>query len=216
MGLLSHLRQTQITNATTALARHSRIFEHYFEWLDEQPDPSQEDRTVSLIARSPSSPVALAAMESADELKARGVAVKAIVSQTEPAQALRGLAQALVMLTDVKDVRELARWANKACLLDAHEQLILGGSMCWSGDVMRREPGKCDGLDLFEPNAPQTVRLGVLAFDAIWEVCDSLPLAAVRGVLATRPNASGSHPNDQALAAFSFMNRTDRLTATRH
>jgi len=216
MGLLSQVRQTEITTANTNLGHHNKIFERYLEWLDEQPDARHDDRNISIIARSPKSPVVRALIDCADELKARGVAVKAIISHAQPSQALRELTQTLVTLNGARQTGELARWANKSCLLDAHEQLILGGSMCWSGDVMRREPGKCDGLDLFETDAPQTARLGVLAFDAIWEVCDALPLAAVRGMLTARPNASSTHPNDEALAAFSFLNRIDSSSAKRH
>jgi hypothetical protein len=40
---------------------------------------------------------------------------------------------------------------------------------------MRRDPGKRDGLDLFETDAPDTVRLGALAFDAIWSISTPVP-----------------------------------------
>ena len=216
MGLLSRLRQTQIITSTAEYDRHMEIFDCYLRWLDEHPAPDPNDRSVLIIARSPSSPVARAFVDSAGALKTHGVAVKAIVSQTEPAGLLRETTQALAALADAGEAAERARWAAKACLHDAHEQLTLGPSMCWSGDMMRRQPGKRDSLDLFEAAAPQTVRLGVLAFDAIWEVCDPLPAALTRGVLATRPNATANHPDHRALAAHSLIGRLDRSTVTRH
>ncbi len=216
MGLLSQVRQTQIKTGNIGLGRHNTFFARYIEWLDENPDARPEVRSVSIIARCSQSPVVRALIDNADELKARNVTVKAIICYAQPSQELRELTQALIMLSDAKEARELARWANKSCLMDAHEQLTMGNSMCWSGDTMRREPGKCDGLDLFETSAPQTVRLGMLAFHAIWDVSEALPLTAVRGALTARPNASSAHPNDDALAAFSFMSRADGSTVNQH
>ena len=215
MGLHSRSPHLQIDSGQAAPARHAKIFDHYLAWLDEPSKPDHRHLTISIIARSPTSPVILAFVEYAEKLKAYDVAVRAIIAQTEPAEPLRDLTKSLLALSGESQTGELARWANKTCLLDAHEQMTLGPAMCWSGDAMRRQPGKCDGLDLFETEAPQTVRLGVLAFEAIWLVCEKLP--GQRGdVNYSRLSASCAHPEDPALAAFSYISRIDAPPITRH
>ena len=216
MGLLSQFAKSHPAITKASLGRHTEFFDTYFSLLDSHPAPDTEDLSVTIIARSPTSPAMRALIANSDGLKSRGASVRAIVSQAEPANALRDMAEILLSLAQSRSAENVARWANRSCLLEAHEQLILGRTMCWSGDMMRRKPGKCDGLDLFEENAPQTVRLGNLAFGAIWEICDRLPGTAIRGMLATKTTASAGHPDHSALAAHSFMGHIDRITGTRH
>jgi hypothetical protein len=52
--------------------------------------------------------------------------------------------------------------------LDAHEQLLLGSRMCWSGDVMRRSEERINSLSIFEKDAKKQVSLGRMAFETIW------------------------------------------------
>lgn len=177
-GIFSHFRQTQMNAANAAVARQEALFGAYLDRLAGRPAPGE--RHVTMLARSPLSPVARALVAKTDALKARGVVVQAILAQIEPREALVEVIEAVTALSPGRPLGELVRWANRSCILDAHEQLILGTTMCWSGDMMRREPGKRDGLDLFEEEAPQTVRLGALAFSAIWSITGPVPASRLR------------------------------------
>ena len=68
------------------------------------------------------------------------------------------------------------RWTGNPALIDAHEQLVLGNSLSWFGDSMRRDPSTRDALETFntfcEPSAVQTMR----SFEAMWRV--SQPVSA--------------------------------------
>ena len=86
----------------------------------------------------------------------------------EPEEDLRQLFATLSELSPREPAKALIRWARDPRLLDAHEQATYGGSVCWSGDAMRREADKRNGLSLFESAAPEAVRLAQLAFAALW------------------------------------------------
>ena len=74
-----------------------------------------------------------------------------------------------------QDVRELHRWAKNASLHDAHEQLVLGRKYCWSGDAMRRQPNQRNGIDLFEQEDDQVVKMANMAFHSIWSASQVAP-----------------------------------------
>lgn len=175
MGLLTQFRQNQINANDAAIDRHDQLFRQYLEHVDAETWREDSGRRITILARSPASPVVKAFVGRQEDLKLRNIGARIIVARLEPESELRRMARALSELVDDEDVGALVRWASNDCILDAHEQLILGSQMCWSGDAMRREPGKRDSLDLFERDAPGTVRLGVLAFDAIWSVAVKVP-----------------------------------------
>lgn len=215
MRLFSQLRQKQAETASHAVARQNGFYDRYFEWLDAHPGDDRAARMVTVIARSPLSPVVRALLGRVGELCARGVVAKLLVARLEPEEALREAAGALVALSPQTRFEALARWANHNCLLDAHEQLTLGTGMCWSGDMMRRDPGKRDGLDLFEVEAPQTVRLGALAFGAIWDISSSIPAHRLRNRPA-RPNGAYLQALSATLARPSALDPRPKPELVRH
>jgi hypothetical protein len=215
MRLFSHLRQKQVETANHAVARQDGFFARYIEWLDAQHEPGPAARKVTILARSPMSSVVLALRGRVDDLKARGVIAKVLLARVEPEDALRDTVDTLTALGQAQPLDTLLRWADKRCLLEAHEQLTLGPAMCWSGDMMRRDPSRRDGLDLFEVDAPQTVRLGALAFDAIWALAIPVPASRLRERVA-RPSGSFERDLGEAMPKPAFLKPAEDLPFVRH
>lgn len=215
MGLFSHLRQKQADSVNTAIAKQHQFIARYLDWLDGQAERPPAARRVTVLARSPLSCVVRALVDRVDDLKARGVVVRALLARLEPEDAVRELVDALSALEPERPGLELLRWADRRCLLEAHEQLTLGPAMCWSGDMMRRDPAKRDGLDLFEVDAPQTVRLGVLAFNAIWAIASPVPASRLRQKPA-RPSGSYERDLGQAVVTPAFAHPFEAPRFVRH
>lgn len=216
MNLMSRLQGKKESTASKALARHDAFIGQFLERLSSRRKNEPAERYVSIIARSPASPVVSAIVARRDDLRERGASVQAIFADLGPDGLLAECADTLAGLCIGSDARESFRWARNACLMDAHEQLILGTSMCWSGDCMRREPGKVDALDLFESDAPKVVRLGTLAFDAIWAISDPVPAARLRGAASAKPSASYAARDQGRLSAFSFLRKPERANPLAH
>lgn len=216
MSFLSHLRQAQIDTVNEAVERQDAIISDYLAWLAETEDTSPAARKLTIIARSPASAAVKAMIARTGDLRAAEVNVRVILANLEPEAALGEVKQALTLMNAGHDDDEFARWAKNAALLDAHEQVTLGTHMCWSGDAMRRDAGKRDSLDLFESDAPHTVRLGLLAFDAIWAVSVAIPGLRKADAPARRPLASQARPASTELPSSSLLTRLNRLTATWH
>lgn len=216
MGLLSQFRQNQIDSTNAAVGRHDRIFTQFLERIDTASWRLRTDRSMTILARSPASPVVQAFVRRREDLKLRNIVARIIVARLEPESDFLAMASALSTLVDDDDINALVRWASNSCILDAHEQLILGSDMCWSGDTMRREPGKRDSLDLFESDAPKTVRLGVLAFDAIWSTAVQVPASRLRPGTAVKPVAALVRETRGALQKPSFLLGGAGPAITRH
>lgn len=216
MNLMSQLHKKPKGPATPSLARHEAFIDEYIEWLGRAGSGDPAARRISVIARSPMSPVAAAIMSRGAELRRRRVTIQVIVAELGADAALAGLGEAVTGNSRGDGARELVRWARKRCLREAHEQIILGTAMCWSGDSMRREPGKRDGLDLFERDAPKVVRLGLLAFDAIWEISERIPLSRLDPAMTPKPSATYAAQDPDGLSVFSFLRRSERSNTLAH
>jgi len=68
------------------------------------------------------------------------------------------------------------RWAKTPTLMDAHEQLVLGAMMSWSGDSMRREPSKRDAFELFRSSCEQSAEYGLRGFNMLWDASEVIPV----------------------------------------
>jgi hypothetical protein len=213
MNLMAHLNNKKANAAGKAMARHDVFIGSFLEMLSGRRT-DQAERAISIIAKSPASPVVAAVVARCDDLARRNVQLTAIFAELGPDGLFAEYAGKLAPLCGA-DTRDSIRWARNACLRDAHEQLILGTSMCWSGDCMRREPGKVDALDLYESDAPKVVRLGTLAFDAIWGISEAIPPARFH-LAAARPSASFGAQDKGRLAAFSFLRKTERTNPLAH
>ena len=215
MNLTTRLHTKKNNRAETARARHDTFYAQYFEQLDRHPELPMERRAVSIIACSPHSPVAQATLRQSEMLKQHGITVRAIFADLGSDGALAEFGAAVAGLAAAADARDLVRWARHSCLKEAHEQLILGTDMCWAGDCMRRPPGKCNSLDLFEHEAPQVVRLAGHAFDAIWELAEAVPLSRIT-TATVKPSAAYAIGHEGRLSAFSFLKKADRGNPAPH
>lgn len=207
MGLVTNLHDKRSHSAKAALVRQATIFTLYLDWLAAHPAPDLAQRTVSVLARSPASPVVQAVIAHRDAFTARDVKVQAIVAFPDPEPGLRAMCDTLLELAPERRPQDLMRWAVRGALHDAHEQAILGTTMCWSGDMLRREPGKRDALDLFQSDAAEPVRRGMMAFDAFWSAAADVPNAWLVGPCERKPTGSYAEPAADALARPIPLNR---------
>jgi len=157
--------------------------------------------SLTMILRSASSGPAKALVGLKDELKHAGVSAKVILAKLEPEDELRQFFASLSGLAPREPAPLLIRWARNPRLLDAHEQVTYGETMCWSGDAMRRDADKRNALTLFDEEAPDTVRLGRLAFEALWAASALVPERRLTGPATARPSGAYQLSQDTPVAA---------------
>jgi hypothetical protein len=184
-GLTRDLKQAEID-------RHLQFMSEFIERVERDEEP----RKLSMILRAATSSAAEALMGLSTELARACIAAKIVVARLEPEDDLRRLFASLAELSPSEPAKDLIRWARNPRLLDAHEQATYGASMCWSGDAMRREADKRNCLSLFDAGAPDTARLGRLAFEALWSA--SISIAERRLVGPGTPKPSGAYETEPA------------------
>jgi hypothetical protein len=152
-------------------------------------------RAILVIARSVQSPVVKAVAAFARDIAAAGCPVRLILAKAEGA----GLSDAFIAVQTAGLDCEVRAVRNPR-LIEAHEQLVLGGRACWIGDTMRRDPAICDAYESFADDAPKLAAAARLTFERLWSDGEPLgalpPMAAAlgtpkavapRGFLARRP-----------------------------
>ena len=216
MRFENHDQQDHQTPDLISQSRHETNFRLYLDWLDQQKDADPEARRVTIISRSPFSPVIQAMCALRESLNARNVCVQVVFSDVDPEKALRCAWDVISDLSKDREHSDLVRWASSPGILEAHEQMVLGQKMCWLGDAMRREPGRRDGFDLFDRDAPQTCRLSVQSFAAMWKYATPLPKWMLREASERRPNATFAGPDQRALATLSFFRQLEKSGTFSH
>lgn len=171
------------------LRRHLQMMSRFVEG-------AKPDTSLTMILRAADSDPAKALIGVKGALRNCGVRVKVILARIEPEDDLRQLFAGLCELAPQQGASELIRWARNPRLLDAHEQVTYGEAMCWSGDAMRRDADKRNALTLFDEAAPDTVRLGRLAFEALWAASSLVPERRLTGPVTARP--SGAYERAEA------------------
>ena len=182
---------------------------YYFEMLSDADNNRLFEKSVTLIARSPSSPVARALYAFVSETPADEINVRIIFSQLDPTDTLSNWFDLIVDQSEKLNRPEI-RWAKTPSLTDAHEQLVLGSMMSWSGDSMRREPSKRDAFELYRSACEQSAEYGLRAFNMIWDVSQAVPVR-LTGNLTKRTNSVGSN-GENAI----FDKNSQSTTGTRH
>jgi hypothetical protein len=130
-----------------------------------------------------------------------GASAKVILARLESEEDLRQLFATISELSPREPASALIRWARNPRLLDAHEQAIYGDTLCWSGDAMRRDAERRNGLTLFDEDAPEMVRLGRLAFSALWEASARVPERRLVGPAAAKPSGAYERSQDAPVTA---------------
>lgn len=151
-----------------AARRIVELIDSYLRYLRRAPSEEASDYGITLIARSPASPVAGALAAKAGELGRQQVSARLIFAKPAPTEALDEVLHAVKPVFRGESIPVRVRWAHNPGLLDAHEQMTLGANICWSGDAMRRSPQRRGALEIAEEDSPAAVRHAALAFSALW------------------------------------------------
>lgn len=175
-----------------------------------------DERSLTLVLRSPASGAAQALIGMSQELLRAGITAKAIVTALEPEDDLRQLFASLSELSPREPAKALIRWARNPRLLDAHEQATYGASLCWTGDAMRREADKRNALSLFQADAPDTVRIARLAFAALWSASSVVGERRLTGSDMVRPSGAYEIDPSRLVALSRFRPRAQGWPLVRH
>jgi hypothetical protein len=182
-----------------AVSRFDPFFDVYGLSLKQHADLRQ--RIVTLIARSPASPAAQALAINLGRFQPLSVEIRIILAQIRPANALTFLMQALSACCRSAPQTTI-RWAKNRALLDAHERLTLGRTLCWTGDSMRRSEDSRSAIDRVDDGTPAIIAEASASFEALW--CASMPLpgtAFSRGRLPEFDRVLQEPASAQSLAA---------------
>ncbi len=214
MDLFSKSREDKPLPQSTACDDHATFFRLYLARLAEAGQVSPGEKQLTLIARSPDSAVCRALGDVAPHLAEFGVCLRAIFAHISPEDSFLTFCDSVSSLFGPGGRQEGIRWAKNPALLDAHEQLILGQRMCWSGDAMHRAPERRNALDLFETDKTGAVRFGALAFEAMWSAASPVPEARFAPAMG-RPSA-GYAPLGAMEAKFASLFSGAERRLTRH
>ncbi len=173
MGFLSAFNKKPVGERQHSVEKLSEQIAAHLDRL-ETKGGSVEERTLTVIARSPTAAVAQAVGAQAKALIRNEVTTRLIFARIAPLDQMLELAASLEVAPREGKCHAI-RIIRTAALLNAHEQLVLGQSCCWTGDMLRRSEENRNGLDLWEVDAPGSVKLGQLAFDAIWQIAKPIP-----------------------------------------
>jgi hypothetical protein len=174
------------------LRRHLKMMSRFV-------DVAAAGASLTLVLRSADSDPAKALVGLKGALLRVGATAKVILAKLDPDHDLKQLFSALSELAPQTPAHELIRWARNPRLLDAHEQATYGETMCWSGDAMRRDAEKRNALTLFDEAAPETVRLGRMAFAALWQAAVPVPPHRLLGSASARPSGAYEQPIDPSV-----------------
>jgi hypothetical protein len=169
--------------------RQSELRRH-LQMMSRCVEAAKTGSSLTMILRSAASDPAKALIGMKGALQRVGARAKVILARIDPEDDLRQLFTCLSELAPQQPAQELIRWARNPRLLDAHEQVIYGDALCWSGDAMRRDADKRNALAMFEEDAPEPVRFGRLAFAAMWAQSTPVPERRLIGPASVRPSGA--------------------------
>jgi hypothetical protein len=175
MSITSHFDDLPSVSPLQAASRFDPYFDVYGLGLKQQAD--LDSRTVTLIARSPASPPAQALAMNLGRFQPLSLEVRIIFAQIAPANALNFIGQALN--ASCRQAPEtIIRWAKNRALLDAHERLTLGKTLCWTGDSMRRPEDSRSAMDRVDDGTPLIIAEANASFEALWSLSNPVPRTA--------------------------------------
>ena len=184
MGLLSQFSSKAEMHRRETIKRFDEFLESYIGKMETVEKPALDELSITLVSRGPESAVAAALLRRADKLIEIGCEIRAIFVNIDSACEFSDFIEMTGMCNGQHCLSDSIRWAKNPSLLDAHEQLVLGASHCWSGDAMRRSSDTRFALDLFECADCTTIDLGRMAFDGLWSASAAVPKSRFRNVVA--------------------------------
>jgi hypothetical protein len=194
MNFFENARQAKLVRHLEKQENLTRFVGYYLDRTSVTERIDGRVRHGSLLARSPSSPVARALLASANELKSLHISLEVAFARLEPVELMTSWI-ALGRAAPGGAPMMLFRWAARPPLLEAHEQLVLGPNMSWTGDCMRREPETRDAFELFDTFHAEAAARAHQSFRAIWNACQPIPASIASLGTADReelPARSGS------------------------
>ena len=196
MSFSPELQNENIESPETAYAHgFDQFIKTYIQSSDKSLSATLSSFQIELIAASPESELAKAVVRNSDELVSRELKVRAIFGYVEPSDALGRWLNYGSVLAESQWIEEI-KWARKPELLDAHEQIILGHSMSWSGDALRRHSQAPYCLDIFEYDCEIKVRMGRLAFGSLWNACSPIPSSLRRKFQAIKSRKNETYQSE--------------------
>jgi hypothetical protein len=172
MSFISDFDAFSPVSPIQAASRFDSFFDVYGLSLQEEADLQQ--RTITLIARSPSSAAATALATNLARFQPHSVEANIIFAQIAPADALDSFVRSLASACQHAP-ETIIRWAKNRALLDAHERLTLGRTLCWTGDAMRRSEDARGGIDRVEDCTPSMLAEAHASFASLWRASKELP-----------------------------------------
>jgi len=215
MTFTSDFDHVSPVSSLQAASRFDPYFDVYGLSLKQQA--GLEERTVTLIARSPASPPAQALAMNLGRFQPLSIEVRVIFAQIAPPAAFNFVFQSLGAACR-QAPEAIVRWAKNRALLDAHERLTLGRSLCWTGDSMRRSEDSRSAIDRVDDGTPAIIAEANASFEALWGASKPLPktLFTRGGPLNVRPDPA-EQPLEKSLASEPKIVRIDDyLRARRH
>ncbi len=175
MSITSHFDDLPSVSPLQAASRFDPYFDVYGLGLKQHAD--LESRTVTLIARSPASPPAQALAMNLGRFQPMSLEVRIIFAQIAPASALNFVSQ-MLSASCRQGPEAIIRWAKNRALLDAHERLTLGKTLCWTGDSMRRSEDSRSAMDRVDEGTPGIIGEANASFQALWGISNPVPKTA--------------------------------------
>jgi hypothetical protein len=129
-----------------------------------------ERQAILVIARSGQSPVVRSLAALVHEIAAAGARVRIVLLKPDA----HGLPEALIGAC-ARGLDCEVRRAGNPRLIEAHEQLVVGARICWTGDSMRRDPAICDAYESFVEDCPEIAAAAAAMFERLWT--DGMPMA---------------------------------------
>lgn len=192
MNFFENARQAKLVRHLEKQENLTRFVGYFLDRTSVCESSDGRVRHGTLLARSPASPVARALIASANELKALHISLEVAFARLEPVELMADWV-ALGRAEPGHHPTVLLRRAANPALLEAHEQLVLGLNMTWTGDCMRREPETRDAYEMFDTFHAEAAARSSQSFRALWNA--SLPLPpALAGYVAASELTPGSGP----------------------
>ena len=181
MSFFDNARHSKFIKYAEKQENASRFIGFFFDRLSVAKEPTPAQSTISLIARSPASPVARAVLAAASECQAPGVRFEVLFCRAEPAEQMSQWLELVARGAASNTVLQLRRACHPA-IADAHEQMVLGTNFSWLGDSMRRDPETRDAFETFECFNPPIAQRIDRTFQVLWPKGEKL--TAVHRVMA--------------------------------
>ena len=209
MGLIKDINgpTTKSEDAATAY-----FFDIVTQFLDVvQHTPTDQNKTLMLLARSPDCGIAKAVYHFRDEIKAAGLTLKVIFTQINTSKELNKWLSAESSPLGEACEKHI-RWAKSPALTDAHEQLTFSTICNWSGESMRRDINARFGYYIFDVECKEAAQRANNSFKAFWKASVPLPQTCFKRALVQEDEIYTLQPASSPISVGAFSTTTPEFT----